>query len=327
MKAFIRKKLSAVIAAVCLTASLACFNVSAADLRSLYIGDHITFIYQGDITLVSDDPQIAAVKNDTSVYGVSEGIATVNAVYPDGTVYKTYDFAVSSALSSYYIGDVNSDDEVDTTDITILQEYFTKQKPVVMNFAAGDIDENGKTDIFDIIYLKRLVAYGIYPGEPEPEVTTAPAVTTVTTQTTVTKATTTVSTTADPAQQAAEKAAEILSLVNKERAAVGAAPLELNQTMCDAAMVRAMEISEVFSHTRPDGTDCFTIFDDYGLSWNYVGENIAAGNSTSEGTMNQWVNSSGHYANIISGNFTEIGVGYVYVPGTQYGYYWVQLFR
>ncbi len=44
-------------------------------------------------------------------------------------------------------------------------------------------------------------------------------------------------------------------------------------------------------------------------------ENIAAGNSTAAAVMAQWMNSSGHRANILSGNYHELGVGYYFDPG------------
>jgi uncharacterized protein YkwD len=47
-----------------------------------------------------------------------------------------------------------------------------------------------------------------------------------------------------------------------------------------------------------------------GYSWNAAAENIAAGSSTTSGTMNQWMNSSGHRTNILSTSYREIGVGY-----------------
>ena len=60
-----------------------------------------------------------------------------------------------------------------------------------------------------------------------------------------------------------------------------------------------------------------------------VGENIAAGYASPEAVMSGWMNSSGHRANILNCNFTEIGVGYAYAandPGTiQYRHYWTQV--
>lgn len=120
--------------------------------------------------------------------------------------------------------------------------------------------------------------------------------------------------------EALKYAEEILALVNKERTAAGVSPLTLNATMTAAATERAGEITEYFSHDRPDGSSCFTIFDEYGLSWSSVGENIAYGYYSSESVMNGWMNSEGHRSNILSSDFTELGVGYC--DG-----YWVQIFR
>ena len=52
------------------------------------------------------------------------------------------------------------------------------------------------------------------------------------------------------------------------------------------------------------------------------GENIAAGNSTVDATMKQWLSSPGHCANIMSRNFTEIGIGYDYGASSTYKHYW-----
>ena len=90
--------------------------------------------------------------------------------------------------------------------------------------------------------------------------------------------------------------------------------------MCKAAQIRAKEITTLFEHERPDGTSCFTAFDDVGFDWVAAcGENIAMGSTTPEGTMNQWMNSSGHKANILDKRFTQLGVGVE-------GIYWVQMF-
>ena len=48
-----------------------------------------------------------------------------------------------------------------------------------------------------------------------------------------------------------------------------------------AAMQRAMEIALNFSHTRPDGTSCFTAY-----SYTSAGENIAAGYTTAKSGKN-----------------------------------------
>ena len=116
---------------------------------------------------------------------------------------------------------------------------------------------------------------------------------------------------------------QVLDLVNAERAKVGLAPLSWDASnLAPGAAVRAQEIVGYFSHTRPDGTSCFTAIRNPGR----VGENIAAGQRTPQAVMNSWMNSSGHRANILNAGYTKIGVGYVYVPGSPYGAYWVQMF-
>ena len=54
------------------------------------------------------------------------------------------------------------------------------------------------------------------------------------------------------------KAYEVLNLVNKERKAAGLETLKMDGSLLKTAMLRAAEITLYFSHTRPDGTDCFT---------------------------------------------------------------------
>lgn len=120
--------------------------------------------------------------------------------------------------------------------------------------------------------------------------------------------------------QAAEcytQAFEVLNLVNKERAAAGLEPLTMDVSLLDTAMQRAFETILYWSHTRPSGTDCFT------ANSLMFGENIAMGQSTAKAVMTSWMNSSGHKANILSSQFTSIGIGCAKINNT---YYWVQCF-
>ena len=119
-------------------------------------------------------------------------------------------------------------------------------------------------------------------------------------------------------------AQEVLNLCNVERANYGIEPLELDEYLIECADIRAEEIVENFSHTRPDGISCFTIL--RGISYNTCGENIAAGHSTAEETVEQWMNSEGHRANILNPAFKKLGVGYCFDEDSQYKHYWVQLF-
>lgn len=119
-------------------------------------------------------------------------------------------------------------------------------------------------------------------------------------------------------------AVEVLNLVNAERAKVGAAPLRLAEDLQTASAIRAREIIRNFSHTRPDGSDCFTVMRNRGRT---CGENIAAGHDSARETVEQWMDSQGHRENILNPNFRELGVGYAYEDYSTYHHYWVQLFR
>ena len=117
-------------------------------------------------------------------------------------------------------------------------------------------------------------------------------------------------------------AMQVAGIVNRERAANGLAPLKYSDKLSEAALVRAEEIQSVFSHTRPNGTRCFTAVTEAGINYRSVGENIAYGQRTPEEVMNSWMNSSGHRANIL-GAYDYIGIGVTYKNGT---YYWSQFF-
>ena len=120
--------------------------------------------------------------------------------------------------------------------------------------------------------------------------------------------------------QTAEQA-EILRLVNAERAKVGLAELTYRGDIQSAADIRANEITTLFDHKRPDGSDCLTVLS--GISKHYAGENIAMGQPTPTAVMADWMNSKGHKENILRGEFTGIAVGITEKNGKKY---WVQIF-
>lgn len=118
-------------------------------------------------------------------------------------------------------------------------------------------------------------------------------------------------------------AEQVIALVNEERTAVGLKPLTINESAMSAALVRAKEIRQRFSHTRPDGSSFSTALKEQGISYRGSGENIAYGQRSPEAVMKAWMNSSGHRANILNDKYTSIGVGCYEQNGTLY---WTQLF-
>lgn len=118
---------------------------------------------------------------------------------------------------------------------------------------------------------------------------------------------------------------QVVNIVNKERKAAGKTALKSDDTLNEIAAVRAKELAEKFDHTRPDGSSCFTAFSEAGFTgYSAAAENIAYNyNDSTDEIMDIWMNSSGHKANILSGDLTKIGVG-LYESGGRY--YWVQVF-
>jgi uncharacterized protein YkwD len=93
---------------------------------------------------------------------------------------------------------------------------------------------------------------------------------------------------------------EILRLVNIERGKVGLNPLVLDTDLNNAANVRSKDITKLFDHKRPNGSQIFS------LSAKIYGENIASGQSTAKQVMNGWMKSPSHKANILNPSFTTM---------------------
>lgn len=111
----------------------------------------------------------------------------------------------------------------------------------------------------------------------------------------------------------------VLTLTNVMRHYAGLAPVTAYSSIQQACDIRAEEVQEYFSHTRPNGTRCFTVFDELGIPWFAVGENIAQGHRSPKHVTAGWMNSAGHRENMLTPGFEHMGVGY-------YASSWVQLF-
>ena len=122
------------------------------------------------------------------------------------------------------------------------------------------------------------------------------------------------------------QAEAVLKLVNAERKKAGLQPLTLSNKLTNIAYTKAKDMAEknYFSHQSPTYGSPFDMLKQFGVSFSAAGENIAAGQKSAEEVMNSWMNSSGHKANILNANYTQIGVGFY--RGGQYGTEWVQLF-
>jgi len=119
---------------------------------------------------------------------------------------------------------------------------------------------------------------------------------------------------------------QVVNLVNSERSKAGLSPLKLSVSLDKMASAKAADMRDnnYFDHTSPTYGSPFNMMTQFGVSYSYAGENIAAGQQSPTEVMNAWMNSSGHRANILNPNYTEIGVGIA--SGGSYRTYWVQEF-
>lgn len=124
--------------------------------------------------------------------------------------------------------------------------------------------------------------------------------------------------------------AGFLNLVNYERSRVGVGKLTTNAHLDSCASVRAKEIITSFSHTRPNGSDCFSLIDSEKYPYVTVGENICMTSHVGDGYVTEFTGSDsqieavysymfvlfkkspGHYANMINGDFEHCGIGISY---------------
>ena len=118
----------------------------------------------------------------------------------------------------------------------------------------------------------------------------------------------------------------VVELCNIERAKTGAAPLELDATLCEIAAVRTLELKVRCDHIRPNGNPWSDVFGDFNYYIVTAGENVAGGFRTPEEVVEAWMNSEGHRKNILEPKFTKIGVGYAFIEDSKFGWYWEQCF-
>jgi uncharacterized YkwD family protein len=118
-------------------------------------------------------------------------------------------------------------------------------------------------------------------------------------------------------------AMQVIDLTNVERKKNGLPPLKADAALSKVAQTKSndMETKHYFSHTSPTYGSPFDMMRDFGVTYRTAGENIAMGQPTAQEVVNAWMNSEGHRKNILSPNYTNIGVGF-----TQTGNYWSQMF-
>ncbi|MBO7748674.1 serine protease [Paenibacillus sp. MWE-103] len=119
---------------------------------------------------------------------------------------------------------------------------------------------------------------------------------------------------------------QILQQVNAERSKAGVQPLTLSAELNKVAQAKSVDMRDkgYFDHQSPTYGSPFDMMKSFGVSYSYAGENIAAGQQGVQAVMTAWMNSPGHRQNILSPNYTKLGVGYA--KGGSMNPYWTQEF-
>jgi uncharacterized YkwD family protein len=126
-----------------------------------------------------------------------------------------------------------------------------------------------------------------------------------------------------PAKGLSQAVQQVIDLTNAERRKNGLPNLTADTKLSGVAQKKSedMRQNNYFSHTSPTYGSPFDMMRDFGVTYKTAGENIAQGQQTPQQVVQAWMNSEGHRKNILSKDFTHIGVGY-----DQNGHHWTQMF-
>jgi len=106
---------------------------------------------------------------------------------------------------------------------------------------------------------------------------------------------------------------------NAQRATASLAALNINSKLNQAAQAKANDMAarNYWSHNTPEGNPPWVFFSQAGYEYNAAGENLAYGFDNSDATVEAWMNSPGHRANIMNTNYTEVGFGIANIDNYQ----------
>lgn len=102
----------------------------------------------------------------------------------------------------------------------------------------------------------------------------------------------------------------LIDLTNESRIQSNERPLIKNDKLALAAQLKGEDMvsKEYFSHNSPEGVTPWHWFKEAGYTFLYAGENLAINFTDSEEVEKAWLNSPKHRANILNGEFSEIGI-------------------
>ena len=106
---------------------------------------------------------------------------------------------------------------------------------------------------------------------------------------------------------------QLLVLTNQKRQENGLGPLSLDERLSQAAIGKSNDMlaKGYWAHISPDGITPWAFIKGAGYSYTYAGENLARGYTNSSDVINAWMASDSHKANMLSGNYSNVGFAVV----------------
>jgi len=265
-------------------------TLSASDItidrRSEYKIGHTVFPEDATdktVSYISSNRAVATVTNDGVIYAAGAGSAVIQCVSASGKISASCSVTVVVPVTNLSISVKRSTYKID--------ESFSFSVNVFPNDAT-DKTYTVSIDNTDLADLSDNTVFCISSGSLT---ITAIASNGVTTSKEITVV------------DLAELAYEVFRLTNEQRQIHGLDSFSQDVALTQTAALRARESKIFFSHTRPDGSDCFSAFDENGVIYGMAAENIAYGQKTPTEVVAGWMDSPGHRANILNPGLINLG--------------------
>lgn len=108
-------------------------------------------------------------------------------------------------------------------------------------------------------------------------------------------------------------ATDLLADTNVERAKSSLPALKVNDELSSAAFMKAKDMfaNNYWAHTSPSGVTPWKWVGDAGYNYDVAGENLAKNYPTAQATVDAWMNSTTHRANILNTKYQDVGLAVV----------------
>jgi len=108
-------------------------------------------------------------------------------------------------------------------------------------------------------------------------------------------------------------ASDLLADTNEQRAESSLPALKVNDELSAAAFMKAKDMfaNNYWAHTSPNGITPWKWIGDAGYNYDVAGENLAKNYPTAQATVDAWMNSTTHRANILNTKYQDIGFAVV----------------